>query len=209
VNWPNALTVIRILLIPLFVYEVLEGHYTSGLVVFFIAAVTDALDGFLARVFRLKTRLGTFLDPMADKLLVTAAYVILGIKGMIPLWLVVAVISRDTIIVLGAMVVHVVAGELDIRPHPVSKVNTFFQLLTVILALFRGMTLGAGPLHDWVVASLEPSIVLTAALTIVSGIIYILTGLRALEEDGQEGEGEEEPGNEPRKGGEGRKGEGG
>ncbi len=199
-NWPNALTIIRILLIPLFVYQVLDGNYTMGAVVFFLAAVTDALDGLIARVFRMKTRLGTFLDPMADKLLVNAAYVILGIKGIIPLWLVVAVISRDVIIVLGALVVHLVVGELHVRPHPVSKVNTFFQLLTVILALFKGMTAGMGLLHSWIEVSLEPAIYLTAGLTMVSGLIYIITGLRAIEEEpddaGEEGaeaaEGEEE-----------------
>lgn len=200
-NLPNALTVIRILLVPLFVYEVLEGHYAEGMAVFTLAAVTDALDGFVARFWKLRTRLGTFLDPMADKLLVTAAYVILSVKGMIPLWLALAVISRDVIIVLGALVVHMVNGKLHIRPHPVSKVNTFFQLLTVILALVRGMTLGAGTLHDWVLASLEPAILLTAVLTLVSGVIYILTGLRALGdgqgddegwEDDEAGEGKDE-----------------
>jgi cardiolipin synthase len=187
VNWPNALTIVRILLIPLFVYQVLDGDYTMGAVVFFLAAVTDALDGFIARIFHMKTRLGTFLDPMADKLLVNAAYVILGIKGIIPLWLVVAVISRDVIIVLGAMVVHLLAGELHVRPHPVSKVNTFFQLLTVILALFEGMTAGMGLLHEWIEVSLEPAIYLTAGLTLVSGLIYIITGLRAIEEEPGEG----------------------
>jgi cardiolipin synthase (CMP-forming) len=182
VNWPNAITIIRILLIPLFVYEVLDGQYAEGAVVFIIAALSDALDGFVARFWKMKTRLGTFLDPLADKLLVTSAYVILGIKGMIPLWLVVGVISRDVIIVLGALVLHIIHGELHPRPHLVSKVNTFFQLLTVILALSRGMTLGMGVVHDWVIASMEPAIVLTALLTLVSGVIYILTGLRALEE---------------------------
>ncbi len=188
-NWPNAITIVRILLIPLFVYEVLMGDYTTGAMVFFLAAVTDALDGLIARIFRMKSRLGTFLDPLADKLLVTSAYVILGIKGIIPLWLVMAVISRDSIIVLGALVLYLMIGELQVKPHPVSKINTFFQLLTVILALFKGMTEEMRLLHEWITVSLEPAIYLTAGLTLASGLIYIITGLRAIEEEPGEEEG--------------------
>ncbi len=182
-NWPNAISLIRILLIPLFIYAILQGNYLEASVVFLLAAVSDALDGLVARLTRTQSRLGTILDPLADKLLLTAAYVVLGVKGVLPLWLTVAVISRDVIIVLGAITLHLLKGHLEVRPLAVSKANTFFQLLTVCLALFAGVTSGDGLIHAWVATALEPAILLTLTLTVLSGIIYILTGLRLLEEE--------------------------
>ncbi|TNF50671.1 CDP-alcohol phosphatidyltransferase family protein, partial [bacterium] len=134
-NLPNALTMIRILLVPLFLYKVLKGEFTFAAAVYLTAAVTDGLDGAIARIWNLQTRLGTFLDPMADKLLVTTSYVSLAILNIIPLWLAIAVITRDIIIVTGTLAVYLLKHQLIIKPHPVSKVTTFFQFMTVLWAL--------------------------------------------------------------------------
>ena len=130
-NLPNALTLIRILLIPLFLYEVLKGQFTFAAAVYLAAAFTDALDGAIARMFQMQTALGAFLDPVADKLLVTTSYLSLAFLKLIPLWLVITVISRDVIIVAGSMAVYFLKESLEIRPHPVSKITTFFQIATI------------------------------------------------------------------------------
>lgn len=180
-NLPNALTMIRILLVPLFLYKVLRGEFAFAAAVYLTAAVTDGLDGAIARIWNMQTRLGTFLDPMADKLLVTTSYVSLGFLNIIPLWLAIAVISRDVIIVAGTFAVYFLKDQLIIRPHPVSKVTTFFQFMTVLWALVLSSQMGMADLPS-VIRSYEYLIWLTGSLTVISGAIYILAGFRSLEE---------------------------
>ncbi|RLA89883.1 MAG: CDP-diacylglycerol--glycerol-3-phosphate 3-phosphatidyltransferase, partial [Deltaproteobacteria bacterium] len=96
---PNFLTILRILLTPVLVILLLEGRLSEALFVFIIAGVTDALDGLIARLYKQKTRLGAFLDPLADKLLLVTTYVILAVQGLVPSWLTVIVLSRDVLIV--------------------------------------------------------------------------------------------------------------
>ena len=180
-NLPNALTVIRILLVPLFLYEVLKDHFSAATVVYLAAAFTDGLDGFIARVWRMQTRLGTFLDPLADKLLVTASYLVLAYLGVLPLWLSLAVISRDIIIVLGSLVIYLLLHHLVVKPHPLGKITTFFQFAMMLITLVLQ--------SDWTWASARflervfmPLAVMTAVLTVLSGAVYILQGFRVLEE---------------------------
>jgi len=179
-NLPNALTVIRILLIPLFLYKVLQGNYTFAFWVFLTAAITDGLDGFIAKVWNMQTRLGTFLDPMADKLLITTSYVSLAFLKIVPLWLSIAVISRDIIIVSGSVTVYHLTGHLDIKPRMVSKATTFFQFLTIVWALLIGA--GVAKKIPSLVPYFNPLALITGSLTIVSGVVYILAGFRSLEE---------------------------
>ena len=176
-NLPNAITIIRVLLIPLFLYKVIQGEMIFATVVYLTAAISDGLDGFIARVWHLQTKLGTFLDPMADKLLVATSYFTLSVLKIIPLWLALAVISRDIIIVSGSLLVYLMKNELTIRPQPIGKVTTFFQFSYILLVLIQTST-------D--IPSLSnlygPMVLITGALTIISGAVYILDGLKVLED---------------------------
>ena len=167
-------------MVPLFLYKVLQGDFGFASIVFLAAAITDGLDGFIARFWNLQTRLGTFLDPMADKLLVTTAYLSLASAQVVPLWLSIAVISRDIIIVAGSITVYHLTGNLDIKPRLTSKVTTFFQFLTIVWALL----IGAGGIGDasLFAATFRPLGFLTGILTVVSGSVYIFAGFRLLEE---------------------------
>lgn len=171
---PNAITLIRILLTPLIVWLLLDARLNYALVVFFIAGLTDGLDGLIARLFHQKTKLGAYLDPLADKLLLVSSFVLLGYLGLVPVWLAVIVVSRDAIILLGLMtlVFHDVAVE--IKPALVSKLTTLIQLLTVLVVL-------SSPYHSLPRWAYTILFVCTAAFSAVSGFQYILRGLHLLD----------------------------
>ncbi len=172
---PNILTVARILLTPIFIILLLKSLYMAGLLVFSIAAVSDGLDGFLARYLDQRTTLGAYLDPIADKVLLMAAYVCLAILKIIPAWLAVIVISRDVVIVLGIGIISIAGLDLEIRPTMVSKLTTLAQLVTVSLTLLnQGVPGTAGVL-------LAPIFWLTAGLTVLSGLHYVVIGLNILQ----------------------------
>ncbi len=181
-NLPNALTVIRILLVPLFLYKALTGDLGFAAAVYLAAAVTDGLDGFIARFWNLQTRLGTFLDPLADKLLIATSYVTLAILGIVPLWLTIAVLSRDIIIALGSLVIYLMTGNLNIHPRPIGKITTFFQFLYVLLALLTAGVWSHGHGTVWAAAMAGPLAYLTGGLTVFSLAVYILDGFRGMED---------------------------
>jgi len=172
-NLPNTLTILRVLLIPIFVILIMDHSFWWALVTFAIAGITDGLDGLLARLTRQKTELGAFLDPIADKLLLISAYLTLAIVDVLPGWLSVIVITRDVIIMLGILVIMLISHPPKILPSFISKVTTTFQILTVILALLTGYD----PLfkHPTYIA-----IYGTTILTILSGAHYIYLGTRIL-----------------------------
>jgi len=176
INIPNALTLIRILLTPLFAICLIRHLLESALVVFAVAAVTDGLDGFVARVFRQKTTLGAYLDPAADKLLLATAFVTLAIQGMIPSWLTVIVMSRDLLILLGVALLNIMDREFVARPAFLSKMTTVAQLATVCCVLVGFQTPKIGHIQ-------EPLFWFTAAMTTVSGLQYIYRGLNILQEE--------------------------
>ena len=181
-NLPNALTVIRILLVPLFLYKAMTGEIGFAAVVYVTAAITDGLDGFIARFWNLQTRLGTFLDPLADKLLIATSYITLAILEMIPLWLTLAVLSKDIIVALGSLVKFLMEGHLNIRVRPIGKVTTFFQFVYVLLALVSAHAFGYGS-ETLLAATLEgPLAYLTGGLTVVSTGVYIIDGFRGMED---------------------------
>ena len=121
---PNLITLARILLVPVVVWAIASGQLRLAFLLFLAAAISDAVDGFLAKRFGMKTELGAYLDPLADKVLIVSIYVTLGITGVIPLWLVILVVSRDIMIVGAIMLSWVVDRPVTIRPHMVSKLNT-------------------------------------------------------------------------------------
>ena len=176
-NLPNALTLIRILLIPLFVILLISKSFQVALIIFVIAGITDALDGFIARIWHHHTDLGSYLDPIADKLLLASAFVTLAILHIIPSWLTVIVISRDILIALGFWVLTMTNHKPKVEPRYTSKITTVFQILTIIWAL-----LSVSVLH-WRFESLFPIFIrLTAFFTILSGVHYIYIGNKLLTE---------------------------
>jgi len=182
VNLPNALTVIRILLVPLFLYKAVTGEIGFAAVVYVAAAVTDGLDGFIARFWHLQTRLGAFLDPLADKLLIATSYIALAILGIVPLWLTFAVLSRDIIIALGSLVKFLMEGNLNIRVRAIGKITTFFQFVYALLAMIAAHAFGRGA-ETFFPPTLEgPLAYVTGGLTVISGAVYIIDGFRGLED---------------------------
>lgn len=139
---PNLITSIRIILTPIFIIYLLDEKYLPALIVFVVAGVSDAIDGFIARVFDQKSLLGAILDPIADKILLVTAFIVLAVKNIVPDWLTVIVISRDVLILLAVLILFLNKDNFAIKPSFISKITTFLQLLTVfnvLLAKYFGL----------------------------------------------------------------------
>jgi cardiolipin synthase len=134
-NIPNTLTILRVLLVPIFVISLLNRHFGWSLVIFVVAGITDAIDGVIARIAHQKTTLGEYLDPIADKLLLTSAFVALAILKTIPSWLAVIVLTRDVIISLGFIILFLMDRKPEIRPTTFSKANTVAAGTTILTGL--------------------------------------------------------------------------
>jgi len=132
---PNLITSIRIILTPVFIIYLINDEILPALVLFVLAGVSDAADGLIARLFNQKSELGAFLDPLADKILLVAAFVLLSVKNSVPLELTVVVISRDILILLGVLILFLNGQDLTIKPSVLSKITTCLQLATVFLVL--------------------------------------------------------------------------
>jgi|SRR5262249_11696420 len=170
----NWLTTLRILLIPVFVTLLVYHRPTEALLVFCLASLTDLLDGYIARTRGRQTRLGAFLDPVADKLLLTSAFVTLTYLKVIPFWIAVVVVSRDLVLTVGVLVIHVAGATVHPAPSMLGKLSTFFQMATVLAAMLafyyvRPLLLLPRTLA-WV----------TAILTVASGLQYLVQGLKQL-----------------------------
>ena len=166
---PNLLTFTRILLTPFLMWFLLNHKMNQALVVFFIAGLTDVLDGLIARRFHQKSRFGAVLDPLADKFLLVSSFLILGWLGLLPLWLVVIVVLRDVVIVTGTSALFLLRLQVEIQPTPLGKFTTLTQLLTVLSAL--GSSLISITPWDMVLAGL------TALCSIASGVQYVNMGM--------------------------------
>ena len=134
-NVPNVLTLLRVLAAPLLAYFLMRHHYDYALYTFIFAAVSDALDGLIARRFNLSTYFGAALDPLADKLINLTCLLILTFQALVPLWLMLAIVVRDTVIVAGAFAYHRLFGEIDIRPTRLGKLHTLLVFLLFITVL--------------------------------------------------------------------------
>ena len=170
---PNLLTLARIFMTPLLAWLLLRKSMTAGFIVFFIAGLTDALDGLLARVLDQKSRLGSYIDPVADKLLLVTSFFLLWRIGEIPLWLMLIIVSRDLIILCGFFVLFFSHVQFEIKPLVSSKLTTLFQLGTVFTLLGRSIL----ELPGWIYSVL---FVTTAGFSILSGGQYLLKGLSLL-----------------------------
>jgi cardiolipin synthase len=175
---PNGITLVRLALTPFFVLATVSGDHLVALGIFIAAGVSDALDGMLARLLGMRSLLGTYLDPIADKLLLVTAYVVLTlpIKGAItvPLWLTVLALSRDFLIVLIALLLYLGAGVHDFPPSLLGKATTFFHIVTVTLVLVANVT------HVW-----EPALLacfyVALTFTVISGVDYIRRAAKVFE----------------------------
>ena len=168
----NWLTLLRILLIPVFVSLLVYRRPGLALVVFAAAALTDLLDGWVARRWKDESTLGAFLDPMADKLLLTASFITLTYLKALPFWIAAVVISRDVILVVGALLIYMLGGRIRPRPTWAGKAATFFQVLAVLTGLLaRYFQLHLAP---------RSVLWLAAGFTVISGLQYIIQGMRFL-----------------------------
>lgn len=174
---PNLITIGRFLLVPLAVYLLLQGSYGGAFAVFVIAGISDGIDGFIARQFHQRTELGAYLDPLADKALLVSIYVVLGYLNHLPHWLVIAVVSRDILIVGGVMLAWIMERPVAMAPLAVSKANTAVQIVLAAVVLAE---LGLGFSMENLRSLL---IILVAGLTVASAAAYVVEWLRHMQND--------------------------
>ena len=170
---PNLLTLLRICLAPFLVTAILEGRYAIGFWLFMAAGLTDLLDGTLARLLKQQTVLGQYLDPVADKLLLSTLFVVLTHEGLIPARVTVMVFSRDVGILVVAAILYAAVGRRDFPPSLFGKANTLAQVAAVAAVLLHQLTAAI-----WVVAFRRFSLTATVALTIASGLHYTWVAAR-------------------------------
>lgn len=175
-NLANRITVSRIILTPFFITAIVYSRTDIALLFFILAVISDGLDGFIARTRNEKTVLGTILDPVADKILLISAFICLSMINNVPSdlrlppYVPIIVISRDAIIVLGSVIIHVIKGSIKIEPSFWGKLTTFFQMFTIVSILLKF----SYSYIVWDIATL---------LTIISGIDYMIKGSRVLSEN--------------------------
>ena len=176
----NMITILRLLLVPAVVYWLLTAEWQLAFAGFVIAGVSDAVDGFIARRFNQRSKLGGYLDPMADKLLLVSVFVVLGFMGKLPLWLVIAAVSRDALIVCAVLLSTVMANPVEMKPLLVSKANTAAQIVLAATVLAElAFSADFGPIRPAL-------IILSALLTVASAGAYLVAWSRHM---GRYGEG--------------------
>lgn len=164
---PNLLTGIRLLLVPLMVWLLLEARFLPALAVFAIMGLSDGLDGFLAKRYGWKTRLGEYLDPLADKSMLLSAYITLGYMALIPFWLVSLIILREVIILSGATAYHFMTHRLQMSPSIISKFNTLMQIILVLAVVLDQIFTLPG-------TAMKTLIGATLFTTVASGLGYVI-----------------------------------
>lgn len=181
---PNILTIIRILLTPVFVMAYTSENFNLAWILFAIAGLTDALDGFLARIWNQRTELGAMLDPLADKALLVTSFICLAVKGWIPIWITVLVVSRDAIIVGGLALLNFWGVDVRSRIQPIwiSKFTTAAQIFLVIFVMINRTFRLDLPLI------LTMVVWITAVVTVLSGAAYMRMGIELFAEESSDSE---------------------
>jgi cardiolipin synthase len=170
-NIPNTLTMMRIVLIPLFVTSVIYNRYDYALFLFIIAALTDMFDGLIARVKSQRTPFGSFLDPLADKFLLVTSFILFAIYDQIPKWLTITIISRDIIVVTGWVILYLSTHTAKVEPTFLGKTAISCQLVLICYILLD--------ISFPVLPDIRPYLIwITAVFTILSGLHYIYRGLK-------------------------------
>jgi len=171
ISLPNMITLLRIILIPVFVTALIYRRYDYALGLFVVASTTDMLDGLLARITDQKTELGAFLDPLADKALLLTSFILFSVYGWVPKWLTITVISRDLIVTLGWFLLYLTSNITRVAPTIIGKAAIASQLLLIAYIL---VAINVPSLPDeapWA------AMLIVATLTIVSGLQYVYRGL--------------------------------
>ena len=164
---PNLLTLLRICIAPFLVAAILEGHYLLSFILFASAGLTDALDGLLARALKQRSMLGHYLDPVADKLLLSTLFLVLLYKGLMPVTVTVLVFGRDMGILLVSAILYAAVGRREFQPSIFGKANTLAQIGAVAAVLLHQLTAAY-----WVAVTRTVTLDATIALTVVSGLHY-------------------------------------
>ncbi|AZO31164.1 MULTISPECIES: CDP-alcohol phosphatidyltransferase family protein [unclassified Mesorhizobium] len=169
---PNMITIMRLLLVPAVVLAMLQARWDWAFAGFLVAGLSDGVDGFIARRYQLSSRLGAYLDPMADKLLLVSVFVVMGFAGELPLWLVVTMVSRDGLIICAVLLSSVMAHPVEMKPLFVSKMNTAVQIALAALVLGElAFSVHLDPLRPAL-------ILLSGVLTVASAAAYLVAWLR-------------------------------
>lgn len=177
-NWANRITIFRVILVPVFIMAVLYHKLNAAFVIFVTASLTDALDGYIARTRKQKTKFGAIMDPIADKMLIGSAFICFSlVSGLpthlkMPIYVPIIIISRDVIILLGAMAIYLLAGNINIKPTIIGKLTTFSQMITVLSVLLNFLH------SNWIWNA-------TVVLTVISGLDYIRIGSREININGK------------------------
>lgn len=170
-NLPNLLTLLRIVLIPFFLYYLVKSNFTYALIVFFIGSISDALDGFIARKFNQITRLGKILDPLADKLFLVSSFIAAYLVNLLPLWLLLAAIMKDLVIVSGYTLLRLLKRKFKIKATIAGKASTAFQMVTILLLLLNGVGIGNEKLIFFIMT-------VTSFLLFYSMVTYVMIGFK-------------------------------
>jgi cardiolipin synthase len=169
---PNFITVARFVMVPLIILAMIDGEMLAAFLLFMLAGISDGLDGFIARHFNQRSELGSWLDPVADKFLLVSVFIMLGWLGELPSWLVIFAVSRDALIVGAVVLSSLLDNPVEMRPLLVSKANTMFQIVLLILVLADLAGLAQlDSVVGWMIYAV-------AGLTIASASAYLVTWLR-------------------------------
>lgn len=181
-NIPNTLTLLRIIMLPMFIILLVYNHVHLALLTFFFASLTDILDGYFARILNQKTELGSYLDPIADKILINSSLIVFSTmdinsaSGIIPLWYTIIVISRDIIIIFGYFVVFFIVGKVKVVPSREGKATSFLNVFVIGLVLVF-LSLGLSqPYFD----KIKYLLYFVSVITVISGLKYILQGINLI-----------------------------
>jgi cardiolipin synthase len=174
-NLANLFTLLRLILVPYVIGAILDGHHVRALELLFVAALTDVLDGALARSYKLATQVGAYLDPIADKCLLSGVFLALGATGSVPWWFVVVVLGRDIYILLAVVAVMALTKVRQFPPSFWGKASTFVQIATALAWMVENIWPTPG-----LRAISSAMLWICAAFTVWSGIHYTLRGARTL-----------------------------
>lgn len=173
-NLPNSLTILRIIFVPFFILFVINNHFLLALIIFSLACLTDAFDGSLARRFDQGTRLGSILDPIADKLLLNSSFITFAFKGLLPWWLAIIILCRDILITVGGIVLYTRYKKIILSPTFIAKKTTLLLMLTITIVLLNVLFMNVFYKFLWVF------IWFSTILTITSGLDYAYITYRRL-----------------------------
>jgi len=166
---PNVLTLLRLMFVPFVAIAIIEGRFDVALSIFIIAGISDGLDGLLARWLKQRTTLGEYLDPIADKLLLSTLFLVLAAMNYLPWWVTVIVFSRDVGILVVSAVLYITTSLRDFRPSVIGKANTLAQIVTVLLVLMHGVWD-----EPWISSASRVGAWAVAVLTMLSALHYIV-----------------------------------